>query len=323
MLQLFDLIARRRRRSWIAWLLPLALVTGCSDASRDRAPASDSLRFVDDLDREVELGAPAERIVALAPNLTEIAFAAGAGAQVVGAGVPDDYPAAVDTLPRFSILPLDFEALAALEPQLALATDQVNNPRDAAILETLGIHTAFFTFDQVGDIFRAIEEVGRLAATSPSADRAADSLREAFADVRRRTAGLTSRPRVLFLIGDETLYAFGRHSYVQDLVEAAGGESLTADLDRRAPVLTEEFVVEQRPDVIVGAWGRGYDVARLGQLHPAWHDVPAIRDGRVFTVDADLFLRPGPRVVSGTRHLAALLHPSTFAPSDTATVAAR
>lgn len=306
------------QRSFAAVLTALLLLSGCGGVHDERAvQPADSLTFVDDAQRTVVLDAPARRIVPLAPNLTEIAFAAGAGDRVVGVGTSDDYPAAVDTLPHISTLPVDFEEVATLRPDLILATDQINSPRDAETFDALGIPTAFFSFRSVPDIFAAVGDVGRLAGTPVRAQRAADSLRQAYAQLQERTRALPDRPRLLFLIGDETLYAFGRDSYVQDLIDAAGGESLTASIDRQAPVLSEEFVLEEQPDVIVGAWGEQYDTGRLADLHPGWQAVPALRNGRVHSVDPDLFLRPGPRVVEGAHRLAALLHPQSLAAADT------
>ncbi len=284
-------------------LLPLVMLAGCAPVE----PAAPRFTFTDALGRMVTLERPVERVLTLAPSLTETVFAAGAGHKLVGAGTPDNYPPAVDTLPRFGVLPVDFEKIAALAPGVVLATDQVNTTQAVETLETLGIPTLFLPSGGLGDVIDNIRTLGALLGTTAAAEAAADSLEQEIAALRAATKALAEKPLVLFLIGDETLYAFGQGSYIHDIIALAGGRSATAEFETRAPVLSEEFVLTARPDIIVGAFGEDYDAQQLLALHPTWRDLPAVRAGRVYSLDPDLFLRPGPRLVEGARRLAQLL----------------
>lgn len=302
-------------------LLLAFLSSGCADdASEEQhsgvAPdsaAADSGAFIDALERRVALTRPVRRVVTLAPNLTEIVYAAGAGHALVGVTTADDYPPAIRSLPRVGTLPIDFEAVTALEPDLVLATDQVNAPRDAETFDALGLPLYFFSFPTLQSVFDGVRRTGALLGTRPAATRAADSLAAAADRLRARTRVAEERPLVLFLIGDDTLYAFGKDSYIHTLIAIAGGRSLTADLDASAPVLSDEFVLEEKPDVIIGAFGADYDPATLRALHPSWDVVPAVQSGRVYSLPPDLVLRPGPRLVEGARRMAQVLHPALFA----------
>jgi len=287
------------------------LLTGCTPSSDEAAPPE---TFSDALNRSVALSRPVERVVTLAPNLTEIVFAAGAGHKLVGVTTADDYPPAVDTIDRFSALPVDFEAITSLEPDLVLATDQVNTPRDAETFAALDMPVYFFSFSTVDDVLTSIRTTGELLGTARIAHTTVDSLSSSLDTLRARTAAVAQRPRVLFLIGDETLYAFGAQSYMHTLIQRAGGESVTADLDAKAPTLSEEYVLTQQPDVIIGAFGTDYDPGRLLELHPSWDVVPAIRDDRVYSLNPNVLLRPGPRLVEGAWQMAHRLHP-THVPS--------
>ncbi|GIV62191.1 ABC transporter substrate-binding protein [Rhodocaloribacter litoris] len=293
-------------RPFLLLFLLAAWSAGCGDHT---APPAGTLRFTDDLGRTVALERPVRRVVTVAPSLTEIVFAAGAGDRLVGVTTADDHPPAVDTLPRFSALPVNFEAVAALQPDVVLATSQINNPRDAETFAALGIPMVFFSFRTLDDVTRVLRSVGMLLDTGPAAEAAADSLERRIAALRARTDTLSSRPRVLFLIGDETLFAFGAGSYIHTLIALAGGASVTADLTTEAPILSDEFVLTARPDVIAGAFGEDYDPARLLERHPTWHVVPAVQAGRIYGLPPALFLRPGPRLVEGAYRLAARLHP--------------
>lgn len=306
---------RLDRVQLISFISCLALVLGAGCQSSSDV-SSNTTEVTDALDRSVTLQRPIERVVTLAPNLTEIVFVAGAGHKLVGVTTADDYPPPVDTLSRFSALPLDFEAITALEPDLILATDQVNAPRETTTFTELGFPVYFFSFSTLDDVLTAIRTTGTLLNTAASARVAADSLDAAIDMLRARTADVQQRPRVLFLIGDDTLYGFGESSYVHTLIELAGGRSITDSLQTKAPTLSEEFVLTQKPDVIIGAFGADYDPDRLLKLHPTWDVVPAIQNDRVYSLNPNLVLRPGPRLVEGARRMAQMLHPELFAASS-------
>ncbi len=280
--------------------LALLLLAGCT---ADEAPLPTA---TDDLGRAVELTLPAERVLTLAPNLTELLFAAGGGHALVGASQADDYPPGIGALPRFGTYPLDVEAVVALRPDLVLATAEVNNPDDARPLAEVGIPTYFFSFDTVADVPRALRTAGALVGTEAEAAAAAEAFGAAMREISNETEG-RARLRTLLLIGDETLFAYGGASYTQELIEIAGGESVTAHFDGEAVTLSEEFVLEAAPEVIVGGWGADYDVGRFLALHPALSAVPAVAARRVYSLDPDLLLRPGPRLVEGAAALARVL----------------
>jgi ABC-type Fe3+-hydroxamate transport system substrate-binding protein len=294
------------------------VLTGCAAPDADRGATR---TVTDDLDRTVVVPQPVRRVVTLAPNLTEIVFAAGAGSTLAAVTTADDFPPPVDTLPQVSALPVDFEAIAAQNPDLVLATDQVNPPGDAETFGALDVPIYFFSFATLADVFRAIRTTGDLLGTAAAAADSAAALEAAVDRLRRATRGV-DRPRVLVLIGDETLYAFGQESYIHTLVELAGGTSITDSIDASAPTLSEEYVLEQKPDVIVGAFGAEYDPDRLLALHPTWDVVPAVRNDRVYSLPSSLLLRPGPRLVSGAYAMARRLHPDRVPPLLDSTAAA-
>lgn len=294
--------------------LVVALVLSGCESSSDTPPSP----FRDDLDREVSIRPPIERVVSLAPNLTEIVYAAGGGSSLVAVTSSGDYPPAVDSLPHVSALPVDFEAVAAHEPDLVLATDQINAPGDIETFEALGLPIYFFSFRSLADIVDAVRRMGELLGTESAARDSAAALQRKIDRLRSRTEALASedRPRVLVLVGDQTLYSFGKGSYVHTLVELAGGRSVTANIETRAPTLSDEYVLTEKPDVILGTWGGQYDPSRLLELHPTWDVVPAIQNDRVYSLPPALISRPAPRVVNGALRLAQYLHPERLGPRD-------
>lgn len=289
-----------------------------ADETARAASGTDTPSRTDALGRTVDVQPPVGRVVSLAPNLTELVFAAGGADALVAVTTAANHPPAVDSLRKVSALPVDFEAVAAADPDVVLATTQVNAARDADTFEALDIPVYFFSFASVGDVFGALRTLGDLLGTEATATRRAARLEARLDRLRRQTAALDP-PRVLVLIGDDTLYAFGKGSYVHTLVEAAGGTSITASLAAAAPTLSDEYVLEQQPDVIVGAWGEDYPPDRLLQLHPTWDVVPALQNDRVYSLNPDLLLRPGPRIVDGAWAMARFLHPTAVPDSSAQT----
>ncbi len=295
------------RRPLSLLLLVLLVGMACGSSSSEEPLPT----VTDNLGRTVSFDRPPNRVVSLAPNLTEIVYAAGAGSSLAAVTSSGDYPPAVDTLPRVSALPVDFEAVSAQEPDLVLATDQINAPKDAGTFEALGLPVYFFSFASLDDILESIRTTGHLLGTERAATDSAAALQREIEALRSHTKSIPpeQRPRVLVLVGDDTLYSFGQGSYVHTLVELAGGKSITTDIETQAPTLSDEYVLTEKPDVIVGLWGSDYDPSRLLELHPSWDVVPAIQNDRVYSLPAALIARPGPRVLLGARRLARHFHP--------------
>ena len=267
----------------------------------DTSLSQDSIYVTDDLDRIVTLGLNIDNIVPIAPSITEILYIAGAGDQVVAVSHADDFPESIKTLPRFNSFPMDYEALVNIQPDVIIGTDQINNPRDAHLFESLGIPVLYFSFESWSDIPRIIRKVGSITSNEEVANLRADSLENAVEQIRQDVASNAKRPRVLLLIGSDQLFAFGKDSYVHEMIQIAGGVSLTESLETPSPVLTEEFVISSEPDLIVGTFS---DASELLENHPAFQSVPAIQNNQICVIEQSLVLRPGPRLVDGIHELA-------------------
>lgn len=283
--------------------LLLLILTGCLSSARDQ------LSVTDDLDRTIYVPPRIERVAPLAPNITELLFAAGAGSKVAGVSTVDDFPAAVDSLPRYGLIPTDFEAIVALDVDLILASEQVNSPQDADIFAAVGIPVYFVAVNTLGDVTRVIRDLGDLLGTSEFAHERATQLEDSLSLLRTLTSDLTTKPDVLFLINPVTLYGFGQGSYIHDMVDLAGGHSITQHLSIRFPLLTDEFVLAAGPEVIAGAFGLQFENPHLLLHHPTWDILPAVQQDRIYGLNPDLYLRPGPRLVKGTWELARVLQP--------------
>jgi len=285
----------------------LLLATVCCGCTRDQAVDGGNTGFTDAIGRKFDFHDPPTRLVTIAPSVTEIVYAAGGIDRVVGVSSADDYPSEVNHIPRFSALPVNFEVIVSLRPDLILGTTQVNSPTDADTFNDLHLKVFYLKTRTLEDIVKSVRTVGILLHTTAVSDSMAFSLQHRIDSLRLSSDAIERRPRVLFLISDETLYSFGKDSYIHELITLAGGVSISGSMTTSNPVLSDEFVLSEAPEVIIGTFGENYDAEDLRYARPIWRSVPAVRQNRVYSIDADLVLRAGPRVVDGAYRIAEIL----------------
>lgn len=254
-----------------------------------------------------------QRIVSLAPSLTEILYAVGAGDQVVGVTTFCDYPPEALKKPKIGgMVDPNLEAIVAMRPDLVLATMEGNREETVRQLERLGLRVVVVNPTGVSGILRAIETVGRVTALESRAQRVVTNLRNRLDRVARAISG-RPRPRVLYLLWTEPAIVPGRDTVITDLISRAGGESVSGQEPLPYPRYSLEEVVAKAPEIVILARHDSWQVDEPLQpwRHPAI-SLPAFATGRVYTIDGDLINRPGPRVVDGIETLARFFHPGVL-----------
>jgi iron complex transport system substrate-binding protein len=224
------------------------------------------------------------RIVSLAPNLTELAYAAGAGDTLVGTVEYSDYPAAAAALPRVGdAWRVDVESVLALRPDLVLSWAS-GTPEDT-------------------DVAAALRQVGRIAGTEAVASAAARRYEEDMRVLRETHAGVR-RLSVFIEIDDEPLYTVNGRHVISEVVALCGGDNVFADLPQLAPPVALEAVLARDPEVILSTDDTVGDPARLWR---PWPRLRAVRAGTIFALDSDTLTRATPRLVEGARAVCAAL----------------
>lgn len=263
-------------------------------------PALAALEFTDDRGVRVRLDRPAQRIVALAPNLTELAFAAGAGAGVVGVAAYSDYPAQATHLPVVaSSAGIDLERVLAAKPDLVLAWGSGNRPADVQRLEGLGIPVLVTEPRRLSDVPRVVRLIGRAAGTEPSAEAAASAFEAELAGLRARYRG-AHEVTVFYQVWERPLRTIGGAHIIDEMIRVCGGRNVFADLEPLAPEVAIESVIAADPDVLLTADGE-----RAAGV-PSWARTAAlraVREGRVYSVDATLVERSTPRLAQGVAQI--------------------
>ena len=197
----------------------------------------------------------AKRIVSLAPNLTEIAFAAGAGDRIVGTAEYSDFPRAARQIPRVSdAFNFDYERILALKPDVVL-TWEPGTPREVVErLRTLGLTTATIRTEQLSDIAVALRDIGKIAGTQSTANPAADAFEQGI-DELRAEYGRRAVVSVFLQINDQPLYTVNGRQIMSELVALCGGRNIFASLNDLAPQIGVEAVIAANPDAIVSTRG--------------------------------------------------------------------
>jgi ABC-type Fe3+-hydroxamate transport system substrate-binding protein len=274
----------------------VALVVACA-TPRPSGP----IVLVDDGGDTVRLAAPAARIVSLQPTTTELLFAIGAGARVVGRTEWCDAPAQALAVPSLGDgLSPNLEAIVATRPDLVLLYPSALNAVAAARLAELGIPVLRLRTDRLADVTR----LARLLGRATGAERGADSLVTAFdaalaASSRPDSAG----PTVFILAWDQPLTTIGAESFLSELVTRAGARNAFAELSSASAPVSLEAVAARDPALVLVPSERERPFA----TRPEWRVVPAFREGRVLQVAGTEFLRPSPRAPGAIGALAARL----------------
>ena len=238
------------------------------------------------------------RIVSLSPHITELLFAAGAAAQIVGVDDLSDYPAAAAQIAHVGeVTALDTEVLLKLNPTLVILWDSGTSPQRKADLKQLGLNVYPTEQRHLDDIATALVDFGRLAGTLSVADAAAQQYRYQLDQLRHRYAH-RSPLRVFYQVWDRPLYTLSREHVVNEMLALCGGINIFAELHGLAPMIDKEAVLAGDPDVIIiganGAEGarQAAEWNRITSLH-------AVQHHRVYTVDDSLMSRMSPRILLG------------------------
>jgi iron complex transport system substrate-binding protein len=290
-----------------AFLLTITLA--CRIPSTFDGPAPRTL--ADDAGRIVLLPIEVDRVISLAPNLTEIVFAVGGGAQLVGRTSYCDFPAEAKSVAEVGdTLHPSLERIIALKPQVVLISTASQLEVFTQQLQNQNI--AVFVTDphDLDGVFRSIEQVGEILGKKEQASALVRTLRKRTNAVEQ--AVKQRKPvRVFYQLSAEPLYTAGHDSFVTDLMRRAGAISVTADLPGAWPKYSSESALAARPDAIIlptgGSMGSGNST-----VTDALRRSPAVLQGRVYKINDDHLVRPGPRAIDGLEEMARALHPDAF-----------
>jgi iron complex transport system substrate-binding protein len=289
------------------WYLVLTLLAsaalGC--ANEKQAAARGPELIIDDFDDTLHVGTPATRIVSLNPTTTEILFAIGAGPKLVGRTKWDSWPDSAKYVPDVGdALRPNVEAVLAKKPDLVLLYAGNDNRTAARQLKAAGVQVLAMKIDSIAEFERGTIVLGALVGESQRAKNVVDSVRATLERVRRATASLP-KTTVFYHTWEKPIITIGKHSFLNELVEIAGGKNVYGDVLAVSPIVTMEDIVSRNPEVaLVGPTTRDMMLTSRN-----WKVVPAVKAGKVFAYDTMVVGRPSVTLGMAAVNIANLLHP--------------
>jgi len=269
----------------------------------------------DDLGREVKIAARPARIVSLAPSITEILFAVGAGPQVVGVTSYCNYPPEAkqgrEIVGGFSAKSLSVEKIIALRPDLVFAAGATHKLVTDA-LEAAGVLVFNVDPKDFAGIYADITAAGALTGNMPQAEDVVANMKVRVAKVSETVAAIPQdqRVKVFYEVWDEPLMTAGPTTFIGQVIEIAGGVNIFADVKEQYPTVSSEAVIARSPDVILGpsSHGDGLTAEKIA-ARPGWQELAAVKAGRIVIVDGDIISRAGPRLADALEAVARGLYP--------------
>lgn len=282
-----------------------ALLVAVAIAVLAAGSARAHVEVVDDQGAQVSLPRPAQRIVSLAPHATELLYAAGAGDRVVGVLASSDWPPDATTKPTVGdVHSLDLERIVALKPDL-IVTWPYSSAEQVAAFRSRGIPVFITNPTTIDGIATDIERLGTLAGTSAAASARAAEFRTRLARLSQRQSN-PKKVRVFYEIWHAPMYTIGGKHLISEAIRACGGENVFASLTLPAPEVSVESVLEARPEAIIVGTDRAVRPIWLDEWK-RWTSLPAVSYNNLYTVDANLMHRAGPRFLEGTASLCVVL----------------
>lgn len=292
----------------IIFSLLAGTVTGCQ-------PQFQPGTYTDDIDRQVDISEVPERIVSFGPSITEILFALGLEGNVVGVSDFCDYPEAAKSKEKIgNAFSPSIEKVVALEPDLVVT---VKHEQFNSDLDSLGIT---FIVLSPGDVRSIVSSISLAGEVTGKAKESKQLVEDMEAIISRIAARVKNAPRVkVFFIVDATdpnnPWTSGPGSFIDDIINMAGGENVAADAAGAWVQISTEEIVNSDPDIIIiqtMAGGIPTVSKEVLQEHLVWKQMTAVTQDRIYFIDGDIVSRPGPRIVQGLEEMARIIHPELF-----------
>ncbi len=257
--------------------------------------------------KSIKIATEPKRIVSIAPSNTEILFALGLDKQIVGVTRFCNYPASAKKKTQVGDLRTSVEKVISLKPNLVLAHGFLN---DEAVrsLEKHKIVVVAFDPKTLDEAMRDIKTIGLITNREKQAAQIVSRMSATISLVKRKSAGVKSKPKVLVAVQGEPLWAAGPRTFVDEMIRLSGGVNIASDAKAGFNQFSTEAAVWRKPDVIIYTTGSDSKIFSKG----LWTGTNAVKRKRVHAVNPDLLVRPGPRLTDGLKALARLIHPDVF-----------
>ncbi len=284
----------------------LCLLTNCKQQSASPTHTIQTT-YTDDLGKRVIIPAAPQRIISLAPSITEILFALDLGERVIGVTTYCDFPAATKAKEKVGdTLKPNLERIIALKPDLVLLSTASQLEKITQQLEQLGIPVFVTNPKTVDEVISSIRKIGEITGAKQKADTVAAEMQQKIRVVEIQAH--TMHPRVLYVLQLSPLITAGKKTFINDLINLADAQSISGEETVDYPQFSRETALARAPEVIIIPASHGTEIVSTTDVKNAFATTPAVKNNRIITIDPDLIDRPGPRIVEGLSALEAKIH---------------
>lgn len=257
-----------------------------------------------------------KRIVTTAPNLAEILFALGLGDNISGVSIGSDFPAAAAQKPRIGTFwQPNIEAVIALRPALIVTLDFPQQKNLASRLSTMGYNCLTLQIESVSQYFDSVSEIGKATGKEDVAEELTEGIRKKLYELSARI-GRNDKLKVLWVVQRQPLRVAGTETFVNELIELAGGINAIGKTIHKYPPIGSEQVIASRPDIIIEpSMGTKDLTGQKIQAMKFWSkfkNIPAVAHDRIYCIDGDNVSQLGPRLYEGVEAIAKCVMPEIF-----------
>lgn len=297
---------RLKRCAILGLLFSVGIFASCKSTNVVPTDVSQTREVVDELGRKIRLPAKVTRAVSLAPSLTELVFSVGAGDRLVGVTTYCNYPADAKKIKKIGdVLKPNIENIVALKPQVVFVSTASQLEAFTKTLEQQNIKVFVTNPNSLEHIYKSIEKMGEVFGEKENAEDVVTNLRKRVAKVEESTKN--SEKIKTFVQLDKSPFTIGKDSFLTDLIEKAGGVSVTKEVSTPYFKISKERALASNPAVIIISESPDNNTPS-----EVFKNSSAVKNKKVFKIDADILSRPSPRIVDGLEQIAKSLHPDKF-----------
>lgn len=293
----------------------LSISLSLTSCSRDKASGNkkaqnkNTYSVTDDLNNKITFSRVPEKIISLAPNLTEFIYLLGEGDKLKGNTVYCTYPEEAKKVTKVGdMLTLDFERILSIKPDIILITVEGNALDSYNKLKELGLKVFVSNPRDFNGIKKTFTDLGVIFQKETLAIDSIKSWDKRYNAVIKNIGSLP-RPKAMFLVGFNPIMVAGKHTFINGLISAAGLDNIAEDSHLNYPIFSREEILRRNPDYIITTDNRHGSAALFRESYPEWRSLRAVKEGRIIVADPDLYLRPGPRFITALEDLSERVHP--------------
>jgi iron complex transport system substrate-binding protein len=282
------------------------LLLSCSREKKENIPAAIFIK--DDLNNTISLTSIPHRVISLAPNMTEMIFALGAGSKIVGNTLYCNYPEAAQKITKVGdMISIDYEKILNLKPDLIFITVEGNAKDGYEKLNRLGFKVFVSNPRNYAGIKKTFRDLGIIFGSKNLVNTIIKNWDERFEQITEQTKKYPPKT-AMFIIGSNPIILAGKNTFINELMKSVGLTNIANDSPLNYPIFSREEIIKRNPDFIIITGMLSGESKKIISIYKEWKSLKAVQNNNVIVVDPDLFLRPGPRFIEALEDLFRKLH---------------